>query len=309
MNSMISIMAADTDVSLHDLRQTISVMVGLHNFISVVAFITSGMIIHFLKNKPLGTKTVLDMIAIDTCYSQICGLIIWCCNANLGHFHGEVNYEMAEMSVASGVLALEILLANAQSYIAMNAILIFKPELVIDVTDETVLKYNRAFVLGYSLLSKLLDTSTPQNPVFMDYMTGKDETSYLGIGLGLKLQLVFLLISLIVFQIYKPTELAEKGRLFLKLIGCVIGLLFFIISGASLNDNLTVDLKDSKEFLFLTTYIGNIVILGWTLPAVFISGYQSLKGHFSKLIAIPLNCLIALSSSTGIMNQNKVDNK
>ena len=40
-----------------------------------------------------------------------------------------------------------------------------KPELVIDVTDEKVLKYNRAFVLGYSLFSKLLDTSTPQNPV------------------------------------------------------------------------------------------------------------------------------------------------
>ena len=83
----------------------------------------------------------------------------------------------------------------------------------------------------------------------------KSSFRILATGLGTYLQLVILLISLIVFQIYKPTELVKKGRLFLKLIGCVIGLLFFIISGASLNDNLTVDLKDSKEFLFLTTYI------------------------------------------------------
>ena len=86
-------MAADTDVSLHDLKTTISIMVGLHNFINGTAVITTGMIIHYLKAKPPGAKTVLDMIAIDTCYSQICGLIIWCCNANLGHFHGEVNYQ------------------------------------------------------------------------------------------------------------------------------------------------------------------------------------------------------------------------
>ena len=115
--------------------------------------------------------------------------------------------------------------------------------------------------------------------------------------------------SLIVFQFYKPTELAEKRMLFLKLIGCIIGLLFFISSGVSLNDSLSIDLEDSKDFLMLIGYIGIIVILGWVLPAVFISSYQSLKGHFSKLIATPLNCLIAMSSSIGIMNQNKVDNK
>ena len=102
----------------------------------------------------------------------------------------------------------------------------------------------------------------------MNTNTKYKSTSFriLATGLGTYLQLVILLISLIVFQIYKPTELAKKGRLFLKLIGCVIGLLFFISSGVSLNDSLSVDLEDSKDFLLLTAYIGIIVILGWILP-------------------------------------------
>ena len=130
----------------------------------------------------------------------------------------------------------------------------------------------------------------------------------LATGLGTYLQLVILLISLIVFQIYKPTELVKKGRLFLKLIGCVIGLLFFISSGVSLNDSLSVDLEDSKDFLLLTAYIGIIVILGWILPGVFISSYQSLKRYFNKLIAVTLNYLIALSTVIVYVKKNRVDN-
>lgn len=144
----------------------------------------------------------------------------------------------------------------------------------------------------------------------MNTNTKYKSTSFriLATGLGTYLQLVILLISLIVFQIYKPTELVKKGRLFLKLIGCVIGLLFFISSGVSLNDSLSVDLEDSKNFLLLTAYIGIIVILGWILPGVFISSYQSLKRYFNKLIAVTLNYLIALSTVIVYVKKNRVDN-
>ena len=144
----------------------------------------------------------------------------------------------------------------------------------------------------------------------MNTNTKYKSTSFriLATGLGTYLQLVILLISLIVFQIYKPTELVKKGRLFLKLIGCVIGLLFFISSGVSLNDSLSVDFEDSKDFLLLTAYIGIIVILGWILPGVFISSYQSLKRYFNKLIAVTLNYLIALSTVIVYVKKNRVDN-
>ena len=127
-------------------------------------------------------------------------------------------------------------------------------------------------------------------------------------GFGTYLQLVIILMSLIVFQFYKPTELAEKRMLFLKLIGCIIGLLFFISSGVSLNDSLSIDLEDSKAFLLLTAYIGIIVILGWVLPAVFISSYQSLKGYFYKLMVTTLNSVFALFPGFVFEKKNKVNN-
>ena len=114
--------------------------------------------------------------------------------------------------------------------------------------------------------------------------------------------------SLIVFQFYKPTELAEKKMLFLKLIGCIIGLLFFISSGVSLNDCLSIDLEESKDFFLLTAYIGIIVILGWVLPAVFISSYQSLKGYFYKLMVTTLNNVFALFPGFVFEKKNKVNN-
>ena len=85
-------------------------------------------------------------------------------------------------------------------------------------------------------------------------------------------------------------------------------MLFFISSGVSLNDSLSVDLEDSKDFLLLTTYIGIIVILGWVLPAVFISSYQSLKGYFYKLMVITLNSVFALFPGFVFEKKNKVNN-
>lgn len=175
--SKISIMAEGPDLYFHDLKQTLSLMNLLQNFINGTGVITSGMIIRYLKTKPPGAKTILDMIAIDTFYSQIGTLTVWGCIANLGHFNGQANYQLAEMFIASAVFVLAIMIANVQSYITINAVLIFKPELIIDVTDDTVMKCNRAFVLTYTLISKLLDALTPQNPIFLDYMTGKDESS------------------------------------------------------------------------------------------------------------------------------------
>ena len=157
-------MAEGPDLYFHDLKQTLSLMNLLQNFINGTGVITSGMIIRYLKTKPPGAKTILDMIAIDTFYSQIGTLTVWGCIANLGHFNGQANYQVAEMFLATGVIILEWMVANCQSYIMINAILIFKPEWVNDLPDEAFLMITRAFVLIYTLTAKFLDASRSQNP-------------------------------------------------------------------------------------------------------------------------------------------------
>ena len=160
-----------------DLNHTISVMIVSQNIIYIAAICTSKTIIYYLRNKSPGTQTVLDLLAIDTCYSQIGFLTSWVFILNLGHFNGQVNYQLAEMLLATGVITLEWMVANCQSYIMTNAVLIFKPELVNDVPDDRILLITRAFAVTYGLASKFVDALKPQNPKALEYMTGKNEQS------------------------------------------------------------------------------------------------------------------------------------
>ena len=115
-----------------------------------------------------------------------------------------------------------------------------------------------------------------------------------GPSLGLLLQMVIFLITLIAFQISKPTELAEKRRLFLKLIGCVIAVLICIIFVISMNEDPNADLHDSEEFFFLAAYITVQIIVGLALPGVFITSYKSLERFFRRLISMLFHTKIAM---------------
>ena len=149
---------------MNEVKGTISILIGLQNIIYATAITASCMIVHYLKTKCPGAQTLLDLIAMDTCISQMAFLTSWVCIINLGHFNGQANYQVAEMLLATGVIILEWMVANCQSYIMINAILIFKPEWVNDLPDEAFLMITRAFVLIYTLTAKFLDASRSQNP-------------------------------------------------------------------------------------------------------------------------------------------------
>ena len=162
---------------MNELKGTISILIGLQNIIYATTITTSSMIIHYLRTKCPGAQTLLDLIAMDTCFSQMAFLTAWVCIINLGHFNGQANYQVAEMLLATGVIMLEWMLANCQSYIMVNAVLIFKAEWVNDLPDEAFLIITRAFVIIYTLTAKFLDASKSQNPKALEYMTGRDEAS------------------------------------------------------------------------------------------------------------------------------------
>ena len=106
--------------------------------------------------------------------------------------------------------------------------------------------------------------------------------------------MVILLLSLIVFQISKPTEMAEKRKLFLKLIGCGITVIFCTILVISMNEGPNIDSHAFEELTFLSSWITVEVIVGLALPEIFITSYASLKKFFARLISIPIDRLIAI---------------
>ena len=77
---------------MNELKGTISILIGLQNIIYATAITASCMIVHYLKTKCPGAQTLLDLIAMDTCISQMAFLTSWVCIINLGHFNGQANY-------------------------------------------------------------------------------------------------------------------------------------------------------------------------------------------------------------------------
>ena len=154
-----------------------TLMIGAHNIIYVTAVTTSGLMIHFFKTKPPGSQTILDLIAMDTCYSQVAFLTSWNMIINLGHFYGQVDFETGQVLLGSGVITLEWMVANCQSYILFNAILIFKPHILEDIAQNHLCWANQGCVLAYAIAFKILDSFFPQRPKALEYMTSHDDES------------------------------------------------------------------------------------------------------------------------------------
>ena len=116
----------------------------------------------------------------------------------------------------------------------------------------------------------------------------------MGPSLGALIQLAILLLTLIVFQIFKPTEVAKKRKLFCKLVGCVVTVFSCISVVINMNEDPNEDHHHSEKLLFLTSWITVEVIVGLALPYIFVTSYTSLKGFFGRLISIPFHGLISM---------------
>ena len=120
-------------------------------------------------------------------------------------------------------------------------------------------------------------------------------------------QMLLLLVILIIFQIFKPTSMKSKGKLFLKLIGCVTILLFCLVFAINMNEDPEAESK--SFFPLVAAYVAFQIVIGYILPGVFVSSYDSLKEYFGKL----MTSVIRASKSFGaglkmmLLKQNRVD--
>ena len=154
-----------------------SIMIGAQNFVAITAVTVSGTIVHFFKKKPPGSQTIIDFIAIDTCYGEMAFMGTFGSIMNLGHYFGQVSVQAGEVLLGLANFSLEWMIANCQSYIAFNGILIFKPEWLEEIVETDLKWINRVFTLSFAMAAKLADTTIPQNPKALEYMTNQDVES------------------------------------------------------------------------------------------------------------------------------------
>ena len=227
------------------------------------------------------------MVAIDGFSIQVARHTLVTICFDIGTFDGQSDYQVAQVLLGSTIVCLEWVLAYCQAYTAINAVLIFKPHWL-DLEDEVVLTTTRISVVAYTLISQCLDQSVTKHAKALEYMTGINEETTLGLGWGTLSQLSLLVATLTLLQIFKPTEMAQKGRLFVKLIVSALvcwASVYFVIN---MNENGQSDDQSKEDFSFLAAYVAGELFIGLVLPIVFVSSYPSLNERFGGTVLASL---------------------
>ena len=128
-----------------------------------------------------------------------------------------------------------------------------------------------------------------------------------GPSLGIFAELLILMITLIIFQIYKPVDVKVKGLFFLKLIGCAFTFSICCAIAISLGEDTSPSFA-KEEITFLTVYIIGITTIGIVLPGMLITSIKSLQSYFEKILISTLN-VVRISFQIlfkGLTRQNRV---
>ena len=115
-------------------------------------------------------------------------------------------------------------------------------------------------------------------------------SAWWGPSLGIFIQLLILLATLIIFQIYKPTDINVKRMFFLKLLGCAFTFFMCVVAVLSLREDSSSSFA-LEEIVWLISYITGTLVIGIILPGMLITSLTSLQNYFEKALMTPLNNL------------------
>ena len=199
---------------------------GIQNCFYVVSLTINRIIAQYYKKKPSGSKTILDHVVMDCCQIHGCFLTSWTTLFNIGYFFELLDLKVAETIFFIGKLFLESLLAVVQAKVVINALLVYDIEII----DETFLTITRIAWIAYLGLMCLLDftASEPTSSYGLEYLSGTTDKSLVLPATGFRIGSLVLLISLILFQYFKPVEQKEKKEALKVGIGITI-LAFFMV--------------------------------------------------------------------------------
>ena len=147
-----------------------------YDLVSVISLIISVMIIRYYTTKPPGNQTILDLLGIDTFVSSISFTVFSFFMNNFWHIFGQVNLLYGKIHHGLSSFFLGWMVCNVQGYIIINAIMIFKADIVEEIDDVKLRMIARICILIYTLVGKGIDAMRPQQPFGLLYMTGEDVT-------------------------------------------------------------------------------------------------------------------------------------
>ena len=144
-----------------------------------ISFLLVSSIVLYLKNKPPGLQTLLDLVTLDTCFW------VTVCQTSY-HFALLVSVFIPDhnpayiktLIVISFHLWNLMFLASILVTLSVKVILIFRSELIQDVPDGVALGYSRKMTFAVGLFAVLCDQPKTSNSHFLMVIMTRDPKSY-----------------------------------------------------------------------------------------------------------------------------------
>ena len=123
---------------------TLLSFLGLFNILcNILSSIILVIIYKYVKSKPPGLQTVLDLLILDCVKLGIIKNILQTIIINLGVFNGQLNMLAAKILFLVIVNFSALLIAFAQVTVVVKAILVFKGHWLAEVPDIQVIRISR----------------------------------------------------------------------------------------------------------------------------------------------------------------------
>ena len=126
---------------------------GLFNILTnILSSVILVIIYKYVKSKPLGLQTVLDLLILDCVRLGIIKNILQATIINLGVFNGQLNMLAAKILFLVTVNFSALLIAFAQVTVAVKGILVFKAQWLAEVQDIQVIRISRIIAGLYAFV-------------------------------------------------------------------------------------------------------------------------------------------------------------
>ena len=114
-----------------------------HLLACIVSIIIRVIIYNYLKKKPPGLQSVLDLLIIDLVRVQMFNYAFFMCFLFIGILHGQLSFLTAQLIIFILQNSDVYVLGLFQCFLVIKAVLIFRGSWIAEVTDSGILRLYR----------------------------------------------------------------------------------------------------------------------------------------------------------------------
>ena len=154
-----------------------SFLIGGHVFAYILSAPIRASIYFYIKRKPLGLQSVLDLLILDLLRLDMFNYTFFIFGFLFpGYFYGQLPYLLSQAILFLLLNSPIYLFGLCQSFLITKAILVFEGSWLLEVSDSKVIWTSRIFALGVSVIRFVGDfkLTTGRQGIMTTFLTNTD---------------------------------------------------------------------------------------------------------------------------------------